>query len=76
MVDTLRIQVGAMTQRSIGFGAPHRSEPSFRSFSEWRRSSVSGATCFNAGGHPGPNWLIPADRDPRERGSRPLNSYR
>jgi len=23
-----------------------------------------------------PNWLIPADRDPRGRGSRPLNSHR
>jgi len=25
-------------------------------------SPVSGATCFIAGGHPGPNWLIQADR--------------
>jgi len=39
-------------------------------------SSVSGASYFSAVGHPGPNCLIPADHDPRERGSRPLNTDR
>jgi hypothetical protein len=35
-----------------------------------------GAPGFNASGHPRPNLAIPGDRDPRERGSRPLNSNR
>jgi len=65
-----------MTQRSPGNSATHRSESSSRSFKFWFHSSVSGAPCFNAGGHPGPNWLIPGDRGPRERGPRPLNSDR
>ena len=56
--------------------APHCSESSSRSFTGWCRSSGSGSTYFIAVGHPGPNWLIPADRGPRERGPRPLNSYR
>jgi hypothetical protein len=56
--------------------APHRSESSSRSFTGWCRSSGSGAACFNAVGHPGPNLPVSADRDPRERGSRPLNSDR
>ena len=65
-----------MTQRFTGNSATHRSESRFRSSTGWRRSSASGATCFNVGGHPGPNWLIPGDRGPRERGPRPLNSDR
>ena len=56
-----------MSQRFTGISAIHRSESRFRSFTGWCRSSASGATYFNASSHPGPNWLIPADRDPRER---------
>ena len=65
-----------INQRFTGINAPHRSESRFCSFTGWRRSSASGATCFNVGGHPGPNWLIPGGRGPRERGLRPLNSDR
>ena len=44
-----------MNQRFTGINAPHRSESRFRSSAGWRRSSASGATCFNVGGQPGPN---------------------
>ena len=39
-------------------------------------SSVPGSANFDAVGHPDPNWPVSADRDPRERGPRPLNSNR
>ena len=39
-------------------------------------SSVVGAPGFKAGGHPRPNRGVPGDRNPRERGSRPLNTHR
>ena len=61
--------------RSVPSHRPCSGSPR-RSFTSWCRSSVPGAPCFSAVGHPGPNWPVSADRDPRERGSRPLNSYR
>jgi len=39
-------------------------------------SAASTAAAFNVGGYPRPNLAIPADRNPRERGPRPLNSHR
>ena len=38
--------------------------------------NTEGTTGFNGSGHPGPNRAIAADRNPRERGLRPLNSHR
>jgi hypothetical protein len=35
-----------------------------------------GTPGFIASGYPRPNLAIPADRNPRERGLRPLNSHR
>jgi len=40
------------------------------------RLSVVGARGRNAVAHPRPNCSVAADRDPRERGSRPLNTHR
>ena len=39
-------------------------------------ASIAGASGRKAIGHPRPNRAIPADRDSRERGSRPLNTDR
>ena len=61
---------------SINPSHRRRSESLSHSFTGWSRSSVPGSTCFNAGGHPGPNCLIQADPNPRERGLGPLNSHR
>ena len=66
----------SMTQRSPGNSATRCSESSSRSFTGWCRSSVVGAPGFKASGYPRPNLAIAADRNPRERGLRPLNSHR
>jgi len=67
---------GSMTQRSTGFKASRCSESSPRSFTGWCCSSVVGTRGFTACGYPRPNRVIAADRNPRERGLRPLNNHR
>jgi len=49
---------------------------SYYSFRRYVLSSALWRFGFNAVGYPRPNCLIAADRGPRERGPRPLNSHR
>ena len=66
----------SMTQRSPGNSATHHSESLSKSSTRIASSTVVGAPGFNASGYPRPNRVVAADRNPRERGLRPLNNHR
>jgi len=65
-----------MNQRFTGINATPRSESSSRSFTGRYPSSGSGAACFGAVGHPGPNKSFNGTETRALRGFHPVNSNR